>query len=219
VDQVVCLGDTLQGGCQPADVFARLQQRDWPTVLGNADAFVLDADAGAEVPTERQLDVREWTRTQLGAEGLAYIETFEPTVTVSLGGGRELLAFHGSPTSYDDVVLPHLAEEDFRRLLGSPRSDLLAGGHVHLQWLRRYGESTFVNPGSVGLSYDHAQPDDDFRIDAFAAYARIEVDDDRLEIAFRRVPFDRRAVLEAIAGSGMPYADSLTAQWQPRVSS
>ena len=137
-------------------------------------------------------------------------------VTAPVGGGRELLAFHGSPTSYDDIILPHLDEEEFRRLLGSPQTDLLAGGHVHLQWLRRYGDSRFVNPGSVGLSYDHAQPDDDLRIDAFAAYARIDSDDERLEIAFRRVPFDRNAVLEAIADSGMPHAESLAAQWRPR---
>ena len=217
MDQVVCLGDTLQGGCQPADVFARLRQFEWTIVLGNADAFVVDAEAGEEVPTERQLDVREWTRTQLGGEGLAFIEKFEPTLTVSLGGGRELLAFHGSPTSYDHVILPRLDENEFRRLLGSPRTDLLAGGHVHLQWLRRYGESTFVNPGSVGLSYDHAQSEEDVRFDAFAAYARVAADDDRLEIAFRRVPFDRAAVVAAIVASGMPHAESFVAQWQPRV--
>ena len=107
VDQVVCLGDALQGGSQPADVFALLRRLDCPIVLGNADAFLLDADAGVEVPTETQLDVRAWTRTQLGADGLSYIETFEPTLSVRLGGGRELLAFHGSPSSYDDVILPH----------------------------------------------------------------------------------------------------------------
>src|SRR5882762_2523815 len=78
VDQVVCLGDALQGGCQPARVAALMQSLRLPTVLGNADAFVLDADAGAETLTERQLAVREWTRTELGAEGLAFIETFQP---------------------------------------------------------------------------------------------------------------------------------------------
>ncbi len=204
----------LQGGCQPAAVLALLQPLGWPTILGNADAFVLDAEAGAETPTDRQLDVREWTREQLGADGLAYVETFEPTLTVPLGDGRELLAFHGSPSSYDDVILPPLEEEEFRDLLGPPRADLMAGGHVHLQWLRRYGATTFVNPGSAGLSYDHAQPDDDFHVDAFAAYARIGVDVGRIEIAFRRVPFDRDAVLSAIAASGIPHADSLAAQWR-----
>ena len=131
-----------------------------------------------------------------------------------LGEGLALLAFHGSPTSYDDVILPPLEEEEFRRLLGPPRADFMAGGHVHLQWLRRYGATTFVNPGSVGLSYDHVQPDDDLRVDAFAAYARIRVDGGRTEVAFRRVPFDGEAVLSAIAASGVPHADSLAAQWR-----
>jgi predicted phosphodiesterase len=216
VDQVVCLGDALQGGCQPAEVFALMRRLDCPTVLGNADAFVLDETAGEEVPTEPQLDVREWTRAQLGGEGLAYVETFRPTLTVPVGDGRELFAFHGSPDSYDDIILPHLDEDEFRRLLGTPRSDLLAGGHVHLQWLRRFGQSTFVNPGSVGLSYDHAQPEGDFLLDAFAAYARLDVAEDRFEIAFRRVPFARDDVLGAVAASGMPHAESTIAQWRSR---
>jgi predicted phosphodiesterase len=216
VDQIVCLGDTVQGGCQPAQVIALLRRLGCPTVLGNADAFVLDKAAGAEEPNERQLDVREWTSAQLGEEGLAYVETFRPTLTVPIGGGRELLAFHGSPDSYDDVILPHLDEDEYRRLLGTPSTDLLAGGHVHLQWLRRYGVSTFVNPGSVGLSYDHVQPDDDFHLDAFAAYARIKVAENVIEIAFRRVPFDRDAVLDAIAASGMPHAELTIAQWRSR---
>src|SRR4051812_36153613 len=206
----------IQGGSQPADVVQRLRELACPIVLGNADAFLLDPDAGEEAKTQRQLAVREWTLAQIGDDGAAFIRTFRPTLDLSLGEGRTLLAFHGSPTSLDDIVLRHLAEDDFRRLLGPPAADVLAGGHVHLQWLQRYGESTFLNPGSVGLAYDHAQPDDadDLRVDAIAEYARLDVDGDRLEIAFRRIPFDRDAVLAAIDASGMPYADSLRRAWR-----
>ena len=215
VDQVVALGDMIQGGSQPEDVVRRLRELAWPVVLGNADAFLLDPEAGEEEKTERQLDVREWTLAQIGDDGAAFIESFQPKLDVPLGEARMLLAFHGTPTSFDDIVLPHLEEDEFRRLLGPPAADVLAGGHVHLQWLRRYGDSTFVNPGSVGLAYDHAQPDDeDLRVDPIAEYARIDVDGDRLEIAFRRVPFHRGAVLAAIEASGMPHADHLRAAWR-----
>jgi predicted phosphodiesterase len=215
VDQVVCLGDTIQGGAQPAEVVALLRGLDCPVVLGNADAFVLDAEAGEEETTERLLAVREWTREQLGADGLAYVETFQPTVTTTLGGDRELLAFHGSPTSYDVQIHPHFDEEEFRRLLGPPTADVLTGGHIHLQYLRRYGPAIFVNPGSVGLSYDHVQPDDDYRYDSFAAYARIDVGDGGgIEIAFRRVPFERNEVAAAIEESGMPGAADFAAHWR-----
>src|SRR3954454_17529165 len=186
VDQVVCLGDMIQGGSQPAEVVRRLRELGCRVVLGNADAFLLDPDAGEEAKTERQLAVREWTLAQIGEDGAALITTFQSTLDVSLGDGRTLLAFHGSPRSFDDIVLPHLEEDEFRRLLGPPVADVLAGGHVHLQWLRRYGDSTFLNPGSVGLAYDHAQDDDDdLRVDAMAEYARLNVDGDRLQIAFR----------------------------------
>jgi predicted phosphodiesterase len=217
VDQIVCLGDMIQGGSQPAQVVRRLRELACPVVLGNADAFLVDPDAGEEEKTQRQLSVREWTVAQVGDEGVAFIETFRPTLDVPLGADRTLLAFHGSPTSFDDIVLPHLEEDEFRRLLGPPAAAVLAGGHVHLQWLRRYADSTFVNPGSVGLAYDHAQPDDDgLRVDAVAEYARIDVDGDGhgLEIAFRRVPFDRDDVLAAIDAGGMPHADRQRAAYR-----
>jgi predicted phosphodiesterase len=217
VDQVVCLGDALQGGSQPADVMRRLRELAWPVVLGNADAFLLDAEASVEVPTERQLDVREWSRAQLGDDGLTFIASFRPTLRVELGDGKTLLAFHGSPTSFDDVILPTANEDEFRGLVGPPVADVLAGGHTHRQWLRRYGDSRFVNPGSVGLAYDHAQPDpNDLRVDAFAEYARVDVDSDRVEIAFRRVPFDRDAVSAAIEASGIPHAESVGRPWRLR---
>ncbi|MFL5938041.1 MAG: metallophosphoesterase family protein [Gaiellaceae bacterium] len=216
VDQVVCLGDMIQGGAEPAEVVRRLRELRCPVVLGNADAFLLDPESGEEATTQRQLAVREWTVAQIGADGVAFIDSFRPTLDVSLGDGRMLLAFHGSPTSFDDIVLPHLEEGEFRRLLGPPAADVLAGGHVHLQWLRRYGDSTFLNPGSVGLAYDHAQPadTDDLRIDAIAEYARLDVDGELLQIAFRRIPLDRDAVLAAIDASGMPHADYLRAAWR-----
>jgi predicted phosphodiesterase len=41
VDQVVCLGDAIQGGPQPAGVVARLRELGWPVIMGNADAWLL----------------------------------------------------------------------------------------------------------------------------------------------------------------------------------
>ena len=217
----MCLGDALQGGSQPAAVARLLRELAWPIVLGNADDFVRDTAAGEEAPTERQLDVRAWTREQLGPDGLAFVDTFRPTISIDLGEGLTLLAFHGSPSSYDDVILPSAEEAEFRHLVGPPVADVLTGGHIHRQWLRRYGESVFVNPGSVGLAYDHAQLEDgadDLRTDPFAEYARVEVDRGRFEIAFRRVRFDREAVLAAIDASGIPHADAARRQWLARNS-
>src|SRR5919199_6571799 len=60
IDQVVCLGDAIQGGPQPAETVQRLRELGCPVVLGNADAFLLSGtDAGAVEPvTAAQLRVR-----------------------------------------------------------------------------------------------------------------------------------------------------------------
>lgn len=217
-DQLVCLGDLAQGGPQPAEVVDRIRSLALPAsfVLGNSDAFLLAADSGREPVTPLQLEVRDWSNERLGPERLEVLGSFQPVLDVDVGGGATLRAFHGSPTSYDDVILPALEEDEFRRLLGTPETELMTGGHVHLQWTRRYGATRFFNPGSVGLSYDHVQPDDDFRFDHFGAYALVDSVEGRSELSFRRVAFEAATVLAALQESGVPSREQDARRWAGR---
>jgi predicted phosphodiesterase len=196
-DLVVALGDMAQGGPQPAECLELLRDADAQVVLGNSDAFLLDPDAGAETPTERHLTQREWSLAQLAPTDIDYIRSFEPTVEVALDG-LHLLCFHAAPADYDTVVLP----EDPPDAFDGTGADLLAGGHVHVPQLRRVGEAWYVNPGSVGIGYDHLQPDDDFRFDAWASYAIAE----SASVEFHRVPFDLDELADATRASGLPEA-------------
>ena len=217
VDQVVTLGDIAQGGPEPALVVDRLAELGWPVVLGNADAFLLDPEAGAERPDEAQLERRAWSVERLGPARLEAIRSYAATVEAPLGAGLTLLAFHGSPRSYDDFLFPETPDRVFRTLLGESRASVLAGGHIHLQFVRRVGDALFVNPGSVGLSYDHQQAEEGLRADPWAAYAVVETGGEgELEVAFRRVPVDVGALVDAVLGSGMPGADAVAARWRPR---
>ena len=154
VEQVVCLGDVAQGGSQPAEVLDRLARLGWPVILGNADAFLLEVDPSSPEPaTDEQLERRTWTLGQLSDAQLEQIRAFVPTLDVEVDG-LTLRAFHGSPRSYDDVVLPETPDGVAERLLGGSGVDLLAGGHTHLQWTRYVDGALYVNPGSVGLVYD-----------------------------------------------------------------
>src|SRR6478672_13203144 len=54
VEEVVCLGDVAQGGSQPAETLDRLATLGCETVLGNADALLL------EVPGPRCGAVGRW---------------------------------------------------------------------------------------------------------------------------------------------------------------
>src|SRR5574341_1692372 len=70
VDQIVCLGDAIQGGPQPAAVVHRLQRLGCPVVMGNADAWLLSGtETGDEgIPPERLKkmgQIRLWSLSQL----------------------------------------------------------------------------------------------------------------------------------------------------------
>jgi len=142
IEDAVCLGDVVQGGDEPREVLDRLAALGWPVVLGNADDFLLElpADSPEEI-TEAQLEKRDWTLAQLESRHLDQIRSFRPTIEL----GR-LLAFHGSPRSYDDVLSPDTEDDSPWHVDGF---DVLAGGHTHVQWARMVRGALYVNPGAV----------------------------------------------------------------------
>jgi predicted phosphodiesterase len=212
VDEIVCLGDVAQGGLEPTATLDRLAALGCETVLGNADAFLLEVPEDSPEPvTEQLLEVREWTLSQLGSSHLEQIRSFAPVVRRELDGVA-LLFFHGSPRSYDDVLLPEAGDEAVEPFLGHGAA-ALAGGHTHLQWARRIGDALYVNPGSVGISYDrHTDP---LAVRPLAEWALVTVADGAVAVEFRQVPYAAEAVRAAGERSGRPYADEWTRQWAP----
>src|SRR5512146_939322 len=106
VDQIVCLGDAIQGGPQPAGVVRRLRRLNCPVVMGNADAWLVSGEETGDegIPPERLLkmgEIRNWSLSQLTEDDISFISNFQPTVTLNLGNGLDLLCFHGSPVSFD----------------------------------------------------------------------------------------------------------------------
>ncbi|GIV98124.1 MAG: metallophosphoesterase [Herpetosiphonaceae bacterium] len=213
VDHLVCLGDAIQGGPQPAEVVARLRDLGCPVVMGNADAWLLSGEETGheDIPAERlrkMEQVRQWSLAQLSDDDRAFIAQFQPTVQILLEEGCSLLCFHGSPASFDDVILPTTPEEAFQAFLGPHLPQIMTGGHTHLQQIRRIGasDSFFFNPGSIGLAYSHQQSEGDFRADPWAEYAILTADSGRLALEFRRVLYDTDTLIDIYRSSGIPYA-------------
>jgi putative phosphoesterase len=213
VDSVACLGDVVQGGAQPAQVLDRLRTVGYPTVLGNADDFVLEVPTDSPEPiTDVQLQVREWTLEQLTDEHLAQMRSFPPTMELELDDHRAL-CFHGSPRSYDDVLLPQLQQSSVEPFQGFDEFDLLAGGHTHTQWTRRIGKSIYVNPGAVGLVGDRYE-DEEMRLYPLAQYALVVIDGSGLGVEFRSVRYSVDDVRAAIAASGRPNLERFASEWR-----
>ncbi len=220
VNQLVCLGDAIQGGPEPAAVVQRLHALNCPIVMGNADAWLITGvETGNEaIPPERlkkMEEIRNWSLSQLHDDDRAFIANFQPTITITLEKNLNLLCFHGSPVSFDEVILPAAPQEDFQKSLGAYTDHILTGGHTHAQQVRRNGELFFFNPGSVGFAYSHNQPDDgQFHADPWAEYAILNVENGQTSLEFRHVPFNAQELIRIYTESGRPFADEAIAQYQ-----
>lgn len=216
VQQVVCLGDAIQGGAQPAQTVQRLRGMHCPVVMGNADAWLLSGreTSSQERTLPQQWAVRDWSLAQVSDEDRAFMAQFQPTVELPLETDKKLLCFHGSPSSFDDILLPNTPQEEFERLLGNCHAMVLAGGHTHTQQLRRVQDAWYVNPGSVGFAYNWRQPQEGFRADPWAEYALLTVEREQMSVEFRHIPFDVERMLEVVQSSGRPYVESTVVMYR-----
>jgi hypothetical protein len=204
---IVSLGDVAQGGPQPLECVDLLQELDCPCVYGNSDHFVVALDFGHEAITEEQLATAHWSREQLGEQGLEFLRSFEPTVHAG-----PLLCCHATPRSNEEVILPKTPHEEVAAVLADVSARAVATGHVHLQWLRRFGETIWLSVGSVGLVWEHREPLDDVPFHPVAEYAL--VDGESLAVAFRRIPFDVDELLAAARAKDFPNVERWAAQWK-----
>jgi predicted phosphodiesterase len=213
-DLIVSLGDVAQGGPQPRECVEILRELGCPCVYGNSDHFVLTLDLGGEaeeVGEERAkelLEVGQWSQQQLGEDGLDFLRSFQPTVEVDLDG-RRLVCCHATPTSNEDVVLPETPPDEIPVV-----GDVVAGGHVHLQWLRRVRGTLWLCVGSVGLVYEHQEPMAEAPFLPYGEYAVLTAEDGRVDVEFRRIGFDVEELLDAARAAGLPDVEHWVGMWQ-----
>jgi predicted phosphodiesterase len=188
-DLIVALGDVAQGGPQPSECLELLHELGCPCVYGNSDEFLVTLDLGAEEApdVERLMTTAEWSREQLGHDGLDFLRSFEPTVEV----GR-VLCCHATPTSNEDVVLPDTEG------ISPVDADAVAAGHVHQQWLRRFDRTLWFCVGAIGVG-------------RWCEYAL--VDDETLAVEFRRIPFDLDTLIAVARAKDFPFFDRWVESW------
>jgi predicted phosphodiesterase len=211
-DTVVCLGDVALGP-QPRETLARISERGYPVVMGNWDAYLL----GEATPSDDEggrafAEVGSWVARLLSPEDRELVRGFRDAVEVSLGPDAALLCYHGSPRSFDEWILASTPDGELDAMLADAQASVFAGGHTHLQMLRRRGDSLVVNPGSVGMPFRRWWPDD-VRVGPWAEYGILSADDGRLSIDLRRTPVGVDEYLRAVRDSGMPLADWWMESW------
>jgi predicted phosphodiesterase len=212
VDQLICLGD-VSVGPQPVETLERVRSLGCPVILGNWDAWFVEGRPRLDGRLANVLgELHAWSAEQLSDEQRQYLGGFEPLFEVPLGDGAVLLAFHGSPRSYDDMILATTPESDLEHLLAGRSALVFAGGHTHFQLCRRFGESLLVNPGSVGLPFRRPR-EGVMDIAPWAEYGLVEHDGGRLSVELRRTAFDVEGFLRTMRDTGMPNADWWARLW------
>jgi predicted phosphodiesterase len=213
-DRVLCLGDVGYGP-QPGETLERLEALGCPVIMGNWDASFLGRTPSLDGELESiLLALGAWSKEQLSKEHLDYVRSFRESVEVPLGDGAALLAFHGSPRSYEDAILATTPDEELDRMFDGRRATVFASAHTHFQLFRRFEESVVVNPGSVGLPF-RRQTEGVMRIAPWAEYGVVLYEQGRLAVELRRTAYDVDRLIRIIRESGMPNAEWWADLWKP----
>jgi predicted phosphodiesterase len=214
-DRVVCLGDVATLGPRPEAVLARLRDLGCDCIMGNHDAFLLDAEL-IRTYTEAPPVVAavDWCRARLSAAELDFVRTFRPQLTVPLDGGATLLCYHGTPRSNMEDLLATAPAALVDEMLAGCAATVMAGGHTHLQMLRQHHGTLIVNPGSVGMPFVATAAGGPPTVMAHAEYAIVSsASDGAVDVQLKRVPLDKRALREQVAACDFPLRDFLLAQY------
>ncbi len=195
-DQILCLGDLVNYGPQPAECVTwamRLGTGDH-VIQGNHDrAFGVDEDPRC-TPAYQWLANAMQTATAnlLNREMKHFLATLPPIERFRLSGAS-CVACHAIPS---DPLYGYLSEqsgltrwESEFNLAGHP--DLLLLGHTHVPMKTQFQRTLVVNPGSVGQP-KHGDPR--------AAYAVWQ--DGRA--ALRQVAYDVEETVRSFAGLNLP---------------
>jgi len=212
-DRLLCLGDLVGYGPDPNGVIDRVRETSHVIIRGNHDKACAGITDAHDFNRFARL-ATYWTREQLNAENLSFLQHLPPgPVTIN---GFQLV--HGSPGNEDEYLF---GREDALEALKSLAIQVVLFGHTHFQGgfllnskggFARFrdlavaaedgcakalpledGTRYLINPGSVG------QPrDGDWR----AAFAIL--DEEQKQVEFYRTSYDVDRTQRKMEDAGLP---------------
>jgi putative phosphoesterase len=190
VDKVYVLGDLCYRGPEPKKALELVRSLQTDVIKGNADEWVVRGVRQGEVP-EQALELmnieRNWTLGQLEEDDVQYLASLPTELHIRLGTAS-IHAFHATPTSLFEIVLP--GNEDAvleEKLLSAAEADIYVYAHIHRPYIRSIGGRTLINIGSVGLPFDGLPK---------ASYAIVEVSEGSISTSIERVSFSNEKVIQ-----------------------
>jgi len=196
VDGVICLGDLVNYGPRPAECvsWARANAQPGWIVQGNHDrALGCDEDPRCSAPYRAlAAAMQRHNAAQLDAAAKTYLAGLPAGESRRLGNARCFLC-HAVPSDplYGYLEINHPRERWEQEIQLAGRPDFLFVGHTHRPFIRLFGTTMLVNPGSVGQPKNH---------DARASYGLWRDG----EVMLRRAAYDVAAVVRDLAAGAPP---------------
>ncbi|WP_221088818.1 metallophosphoesterase family protein [Deinococcus aquaedulcis] len=154
VNQVIVVGDLVGYGASPGPVIDFVRREGWVTGLGSSDMRVA-IDLGDRADRKGVADqVLTWTKKILTPEQLDFLRRLPPGGRITTPIGR-VRFFHGSPYAPDQRLDLMAPERELEELADSLGARVIVVGGSHVPFVRVLGDTTFVDPGSVGLTLNH----------------------------------------------------------------
>ncbi|MGG3449473.1 metallophosphoesterase family protein [Domibacillus aminovorans] len=189
VDTIYVLGDICYRGPEPKRSLQLVQSLNVNVIKGNADEWVVRGVKKGEVP-DQSLEMmnkeREWIVSKLNKEDIDYLNEL-PTELHFEEAGLTINAFHATPDSLFDVVLPVESDDTIKtKLMTSTESDIYVYAHIHKPYIRYINGKVIINIGSVGLPFDGVKK---------SSYAIVDIEDKCVSTSIERVEFDLEKVI------------------------
>ena len=198
-DKLLVLGDIASSGPDPCEVVQRLQElKKTVCISGNADRWITRGVTlsmfGGKVTDENVQTIMRITRScgwtealLMNEDKLEWLKSLPPQYEISLPDGKRILAVHGSPNSDEKGFEEKTPENEQENLLQGCSADILVAGHTHVQYHNRIGRTEIHVIPSVSLPKGR---------DKSAAYAILNVINERIELSIERVAYDYNPVIE-----------------------
>ncbi|WP_058306551.1 metallophosphoesterase family protein [Gracilibacillus massiliensis] len=203
VDRIVLLGDIAYRGPEPAKSIDLIRSLTTDVIKGNADQWVVRGVREGEVPNQA-IDVmqkeQQWTKNQLTEDQVAYLEELPSELSFE-ADGIKIHAFHATPDSLFDVVLPNVSDNDLLgKLTQKQEADLYLYGHIHKAYQRTIEGKTIVNLGSVGLPFDGI---------AKASYVLVDITEGQIQTSHVRLSYDIEKVCQQYVDVDYPNIEKM----------
>jgi predicted phosphodiesterase len=151
LDQLVCVGDVVNGPGDPNACVALLQSAGVVTVRGNHDRWLLEGQAPLGHDVHRLED--------LEASTIVFLRALPGSLELKGADGTPLLLCHGlldndmNSITANDYGYALEANDELQTLLGASERRVVIKGHRHRPAVWRLNELTLIDAGSL-LDYN-----------------------------------------------------------------